>query len=93
MGLSNSRHPMTSKCFKSISVGTGISGAGAGFLPSDRHLDENMMHIPEYDTGDLPTVSGLEKNSLGCYLTVGGASLVLYNHKDGAWYYVDLTAV
>ena len=91
--LSNSRHAMTSKCFKSISVGTGISGAGGGFLSSDRHLDENMMHIPVYEVTSLPTVTGTDKNSLGCHLAVGSAKLVLKNPKDGKWYYVDMTEV
>ena len=91
--LGKEQHHRSSPCFKSINVGTGNAGAGAEFAATDRHLDENMLGIPEYDTASLPTITGTNKNTFGCELSVGSCKLILKNWKDGSWYYASMTAV
>lgn len=70
MILGKEAHCYSSPCFKSISVGTGSLGAGKGFNSGDRHIDENMLGIPEYDISSLPTITGTNKNTLGCNLAI-----------------------
>jgi len=93
MALGNSRYDNVSPCFKSISVGTGGAGSSGKFSASDRHLDENMLGIPEYTIGSLPTLTGTNKNTLGVDLQIGSATLVVKNWLDGKWYRFNGTVI